>query len=78
MTTKESFQDKIKKAKRTIECTKASIRNWEARIQYMEDNKTDKFDEDEFKVYQTISLLEDNPEMSRSDKAKAIASLIKK
>jgi hypothetical protein len=43
----------------------------------MTETGSDEFSEDEFKVYQTLKLLEDE-KLSRLEKSKLIAELIKK
>jgi hypothetical protein len=45
------------------------------KIDFMDEIKTEDFDENEFKAYQTLTLIE-NTSMSKLEKAKAIASLI--
>jgi len=46
------------------------------KLQWMEENNIKKFDENEFKVYKTLKLLE-NDDMSTIEKSKLIAKLIK-
>lgn len=46
------------------------------KIQWMEENGINEFDENEFKVYKTLKLLE-NDDMSTIEKSKLIAKLIK-
>jgi hypothetical protein len=45
------------------------------KIDFMDEIKSEDFDENEFKAYQTLTLIE-NTLMSKLEKAKAIASLI--
>lgn len=46
------------------------------KISFMKDNRVEDFDETDFKVFETLNLLE-NENLSKVDKAKAIAKLIK-
>lgn len=52
---------------------KESIRS---KIQFMEDNELEIYDEDTFKAFSTLSLL-DNNKLSKIEKAKLISKLIK-
>jgi hypothetical protein len=77
MTTKQELTASIKTAQEVIKTNNNLIKEINTKLQYMEETGAENFNENEFKVYQTLILLEDNPTMSRTDKAKAIASLIK-
>jgi hypothetical protein len=74
-TKKEQFEEQIEKAKSKIAATQAFINEVEMKIEFMDEIKTEDFDENEFKAYQTLTLIE-NTSMSKLDKARAIASLI--
>lgn len=56
---------------------KSSLEKVESKIEWMTENNIDDFDEDEFNVFETISLLE-NESMTKLEKSKLIAKLIKK
>lgn len=47
------------------------------RIAYMKENKLESFDEKEFQAYKVLSIIEDNPNMSRHERAKLIAEIVK-
>ena len=46
------------------------------KLRYIEESGCFTFDENEFKVYKTLQLLEENQNLSRMEKAQAIAKLI--
>jgi len=46
------------------------------KIEFITENQCEKFDEEEFKAFQTLKLV-DNPKLSRIEKAKLIAKLLK-
>lgn len=71
----EVLQEQIEKAKEKIERTQAFILETKEKIDFMKEIGSDVFDPNEFKAYQTLTLIE-NTEMSKLEKAKAIASLI--
>jgi hypothetical protein len=48
----------------------------EDKLQYIEETGCFNFVENEFKVYKTLQLLEENSQMTRLEKAQAIAQLI--
>lgn len=61
----------------TIAEAKETIASGEAKLKWMVDTKNEEFDEDEYKVWRTLQIIED-PNSNKVDKAKAIAALIKK
>jgi hypothetical protein len=74
-TKKEQIEEQIKKAQEKIEATEAFITEAKLKIAFMEETNSEEFSENEFKAYQTLTLIE-NTSMSKLDKAKAIAQLI--
>jgi hypothetical protein len=66
-------EDLITKAKNL----RSSLEKVEFKIDWMTENNIDDFDEDEFNVFETISLLE-NESITKLEKSKLIAKLIKK
>jgi hypothetical protein len=74
-TKREIFQDQIEKAKEKIEATKAFIAETESKIKFMDEVGAEDFDENEFKAYHTLLLIEKS-DMTTMEKAKAIAKLI--
>lgn len=68
-TTVEDLTNELNDAKANVE----SIQN---KITFMKETGAEEFDEDEFKVYSTLLIL-DEKKASKFDKAKAIAALIK-
>jgi hypothetical protein len=76
-TKKEQFEEQIEKAEAKIAATQAFIAEIKMKIQFMAEVNSEDFDENEFKAYQTLTLIE-NTSMSKLEKARAIASLISK
>lgn len=76
-TKREQFEEQIEKAQAKIAATQEFINETRMKIEFMAEIKSEEFDENEFKAYQTLTLIE-NTEMSKLDKAKAIAVLITK
>lgn len=76
-TKKEHFEEQIEKAQAKIAATQEFINETRMKIEFMTEIKSEEFDENEFKAYQTLTLIE-NTKMSKLDKAKAIAALISK
>ena len=76
-TKKEQFEEQIDKAHAKIVATQAFIAEIKMKIQFMDEVNSEEFEENEFKAYQTLTLIE-NTSMSKLEKARAIASLISK
>ena len=74
-TKREQFLDQIEKAKEKIEATNAFIAETESKIKFMDETGVEDFDENEFKAYHTLLII-DKSNMSIVEKAKAIAKLI--
>ena len=74
-TKRDLFLDQIEKAKDKIEATKAFICETESKIKFMDELGVEEFDENEFKAYHTLLLIEKS-DMTTIEKAKAIAKLI--
>jgi hypothetical protein len=75
VTSIQKFQDLIEQATEKIAKTKAFIAETEAKINFMKEVGTDTFDENEFKAFHTLTIIEQG-NMSKIEKAKAIAALI--
>jgi hypothetical protein len=73
----EQFREQIEKAEAKIAATQAFIAEINMKMLFMSEVNSDEFDENEFKAYQTLTLIE-NTSMSKLEKARAIASLISK
>lgn len=71
----EMFVEQIEKATAKIEATKAFIAETKNKIAFMQEVGSDQFDENEFKAYHTLTIIEQS-DMSKIEKAKAIAALI--
>jgi hypothetical protein len=71
----EMFTEQIEKAVAKIEATKAFITETKSKIAFMQEIGSDQFDENEFKAYHTLTIIEQS-DMSKIEKAKAIAALI--
>ncbi len=74
-TKRDLFLEQIEKAKDKIEATKAFIVETESKIKFMDELGVEDFDENEFKAYHTLLLIEKS-DMTTIEKAKAIAKLI--
>ncbi len=73
----DKFQELINQAKEKIEKTQAFILETEAKITFLKETGSDVFDENEFKAFHTLTIIEQG-NMSKIEKAKAIAALISK
>ncbi len=71
----EQFEEQIEKATAKIVATRAFIEETQAKIAFMKEVDSDVFDENEFKAYHTLTIIEQS-DMSKIEKAKAIAALI--
>jgi hypothetical protein len=71
----EQFQEQIEKAEAKIVSTKAFIEETQNKIAFMNEIGSDQFDENEFKAYHTLTIIEQS-DMTKIEKAKAIALLI--
>ena len=71
----EQFEDQIDKAVSKIAATRAFIEETQNKIAFMQETGSDMFDENEFKAYHTLTIIEQS-DMSKIEKAKAIAALI--
>ena len=74
--TKEKFLEQIAKAQEKIKATQDFIDETKEKISFMEETQSEVFDDNEFKAYRTLSIIEQG-NMSKIEKAKAIAALIK-
>lgn len=74
-TTIEAFNEQIDRALAKIEATNNFIAETKAKIDFMNETNSDTFNENEFKAYHTLTIIEQSG-MSKIDKAKAIAALI--
>ncbi len=72
----EDLTSENKEFSKEIDYLKEQIADNNIKIKFMNDNDLKEFDETDFKVYKTLSLLED-PKLSQVDRAKAISALIK-
>ena len=71
------LQNQIKKAEEKVKQTKAFIEETKTKIAFMDETGSDVFNENEFKAYQTLTIIEKG-DLSKMEKAKAIAALIDK
>ena len=72
---REKIEAKIETLKQEIADKNILINDLAGRIKYMDETGTDTFDENEFKAYQTLTIIEKG-NLSKLDKAKAIAALL--
>jgi len=76
MGTAEMIQATIDAHKAELTAIAEKIEKAEAKLAFLQETGSDEFDETEFKAYQTLKLIEENPEMSRLEKARAIAAIV--
>lgn len=74
--TKENIQAEIKELKADKKRIDSDIKNLNLKLDFIKENNLEIFDEDQFKAYKTLVLVED-PTLSRIEKAKLIAELVK-
>ena len=73
---KEKFLEQISKAEEKIKATQVFINETNEKLSFMEETGSELFEENEFKAYRTLTIIEQGS-MSKIEKAKAIAALIK-
>ena len=73
--TREKIETKIETIKEEIAKWNNVIVELQAKIKYMDEVGSDTFDENEFKAYQTLTIIEKG-NLSKIEKAKAIAQLL--
>lgn len=71
----DMFTEQIEKAEAKIEATKNFITETKSKIAFMKEVGSEMFDENEFKAFHTLTIIEQS-DMSKIEKAKAIAALI--
>jgi len=76
MGTAEKIQATIDAHKAELTDIAEKIEKAEAKLAFLRETGSNEFDETEFKAYQTLKLIEENPGMSRLEKAKAIAAIV--
>lgn len=74
--TTEKIQASIDEHKAEMTKLAEKIEKAEAKLAFLEETGSEEFNETEFKAYQTLKLIEENPNMSRLEKAKAIAAIV--
>lgn len=74
---KVQFLEQIKQAEDKIKQTKAFIEEVRAKIAFIDETGSEVYNENEFKAYQTLTIIEKG-DLSKIDKARAIAALIDK
>jgi hypothetical protein len=74
-TSVEQFQEEIEKAQAMIKAAESFIVETQAKINFLAEVGSDEFNENEFKAYHTLSIIEQG-NMTKIEKAKAIAALI--
>lgn len=74
-TKREHFLELIEKAEEKILNTQEFIKETQAKVDFMDETESSEFDENEFKAYHTLTLIE-NGRMTKLEKARAIAALI--
>jgi hypothetical protein len=67
----------LKELEQELSEVQTNLDNIQLKINWMKETGSEEFNEDEFKVYQTLKLL-DNGKLSMIEKSKLIAELIKK
>ena len=67
--TKEKIAERVASLEKEVKC-------WQLKLEWMEETANETFNEDEFKVFGTLKTLDDS-KLSRVDKARLIAGLIR-
>lgn len=73
--TREEIEKEIEEIKKETSKLQIKIEEEKSKLQFMVENNIEEFDETQFKVYKTLSTLEDKS-LSPMEKSKLIASLI--
>ena len=73
----EGYKVGIEELEKELSETQTKLNNIQFKIDWIKETGSEEFNEDEFKVYQTLKLLE-NGKLSMLEKSKLIAELIKK
>ena len=73
----EGYKLGLKELEQELSEAQAKLDNIQLKIDWIKETGSEEFNEDEFKVYQTLKLL-DNSKLSMIEKSKLIAGLIKK
>ena len=73
----EDYKIGMKELEQELSEAQAKLDNIQLKIDWIKETGSEEFNEDEFKVYQTLKLL-DNGKLSMIEKSKLIAGLIKK
>lgn len=74
---RELLEEELVKHNESIKQIQEKIERVKARIQFMDETGTDEFDENTFKAYQALSIIESG-NLSKIEQAQAIANLINK
>jgi len=72
----ESLQEKLEEVQSKFEKLQSEKLELESQIKWMADTGTDTFDENEYRVWQALSTIEDGG-LSKLEKVKLIAALLK-
>lgn len=72
---RERMIEQVEKHQVEIKAIEARIENIQSKLDYMDEIKSDEYDDNEFKAYQAITIIS-RPGMSKLDQAKALAVLI--
>ena len=73
----EVYKSGIEELEKELSEAQTKLNNIQFKIDWIKETGSEEFNEDEFKVYQTLKLL-DNGKLSMLEKSKLIAELIKK
>ena len=73
----EGYKVGMKELEQELSEAQTKLNNIQFKIDWIKETGSEEFNEDEFKVYQTLKLLE-NGKLSMLEKSKLIAELIKK
>jgi hypothetical protein len=75
ITVREKLNEQISKHQSDIKVIEDKINSIKTKLEYMDEVKTDEFNENEFKAYQAITIIS-RPGMSKIEQARALAVLI--
>lgn len=72
----KSLKNQLESVKQKISKLEQEADLIQDKIKFLEETGSETFNENEFKVYKTLQLIEENSQLTRLEKAQAIAKLI--
>jgi len=74
--TKEDLKEEIKTLQNEKKILDVNIKSYKAKLEFLEESKSETFDEEEYKAYKVVSLMEDTS-LSKLEKVRSVLELIK-